>query len=134
MGMSDPLQCLHFRYQCGDSCPFPDALAFRINSCHFHRLKVCVPISWSSYLEPYQFRGGGNAHDRLRQHGHSEHSVGSNMWAMLAIWLVGVLTIIKVRKFHICAVYVISFLFFAWIRSLMGEGVFLAEIAPLTGP
>src|SRR5690625_5891384 len=56
------------------------------------------------------------------------------MWAMLAIWLVGVLTIIKVRKFHICAVYVISFLFFAWIRSLMGEGVFLAEIAPLTGP
>src|SRR5690625_7804422 len=33
---------------------------------------------------------------------------GSNMWAMLAIWLVGVLTIIKVRKFHICAVYVIS--------------------------
>ncbi len=59
---------------------------------------------------------------------------GSNMWAMLAIWLVGVLTIIKVRKFHICAVYVISFLFFAWIRSLMGEGVFLAEIAPLTGP
>src|SRR5690625_6382607 len=58
---------------------------------------------------------------------------GSNMWAMLAIWLVGVLTIIKVRKFHICAVYVISFLFFAWIRSLMGEGVFLAEIAPLTG-
>lgn len=59
---------------------------------------------------------------------------GSNMWAMLAIWLVGVITIMKVKKFHICAVYVTFFLFFAWIRSLMGEGTFVAEIAPLTGP
>lgn len=59
---------------------------------------------------------------------------GSNMWAMLAIWLVGIITIIKVRKFHICLVYVISFVFFAWVRSLMGEGVFAAEVAPLTGP
>src|SRR5699024_12554388 len=59
---------------------------------------------------------------------------GSNMWAMLAIWLVGVLTIIKVRKFHICAVYVLSFLFFAWILSLMGDGGFLVASAPRPGP
>lgn len=59
---------------------------------------------------------------------------GSNMWAMLAIWFVGFITITKVKKFHISAVYVLSFVFFAWIRSLMGEGGFAAEIAPLTGP
>lgn len=59
---------------------------------------------------------------------------GSNVWALATIWTVGILTIIKVKKFHICAVYVTSFVIFAWIRSLMGEGVFLGEVAPLTGP
>lgn len=59
---------------------------------------------------------------------------GSNMWAMLTIWLVGFFVISKVKLFHVSAVYVISFLFFAWIRSIFTGELFLAEIAPLTGP
>ncbi len=59
---------------------------------------------------------------------------GSNMWAMITIWAVGFVVISKVKLFHICAVYVISFLAFAWVRSVMSGGLFLAEIAPLTGP
>lgn len=59
---------------------------------------------------------------------------GSNMWAMLLIWLVGIVVISKVKLFHICAVYVGSFLAFGWIRSLYTGSIYLAEIAPLTGP
>ncbi|TVQ65923.1 MAG: hypothetical protein EA360_07430 [Balneolaceae bacterium] len=59
---------------------------------------------------------------------------GSNMWAMGMIWVIGLIVISKVRLFHICAVYVASFIFFAWIRTLITGDLFLAEIAPLTGP
>lgn len=59
---------------------------------------------------------------------------GSNMWAMLAIWVVGLLVISKVKLFHVCAVYIVSFIGFGWIRSVITGDIFLTEIAPLTGP
>jgi enediyne biosynthesis protein E5 len=59
---------------------------------------------------------------------------GSNMWAMLVIWIVGFLVLSKVRLFHICAVYVLSFFGFAWLRSLYTGSLLLTEIAPITGP
>ncbi len=59
---------------------------------------------------------------------------GNNMWAMLVIWIVGLITISKVNRFNICATYVAGFLFFAWIRSIYTGGSFMAEAAPLTGP
>ncbi len=59
---------------------------------------------------------------------------GSNMWAMLAIWIVGLAVISKVKLFHVCAVYILSFIGFAWLRSVYSGDLFLAEVAPLTGP
>ena len=59
---------------------------------------------------------------------------GSNMWAMLAIWIVGLAVISKVKLFHVCAVYIFSFIGFAWLRSVYTGDLFLAEVAPLTGP
>jgi len=59
---------------------------------------------------------------------------GNNMWAMLVIWLVGLFTIYKVNRFNICAAYVLAFIAFGWVRSLYTGDVFMAEIAPLTGP
>jgi enediyne biosynthesis protein E5 len=59
---------------------------------------------------------------------------GSNMWAMLVIWIVGLLVISKVKLFHVCAVYIVSFVGFAWLRSVLTGSVFITEIAPLTGP
>ncbi len=59
---------------------------------------------------------------------------GSNMWAMLVIWLVGLVTLWKIKRFHITFVYIISFLIFGWFRSLYTGDAFLAEIAPMTGP
>ncbi|MDR9366336.1 MAG: hypothetical protein RI575_13440 [Balneolaceae bacterium] len=59
---------------------------------------------------------------------------GNNMWAMLAIWVVGLFVISKVNLANICITYVLSFIGFAWLRSLITGDLFLAEIAPLTGP
>lgn len=59
---------------------------------------------------------------------------GNNMWAMAVIWIVGSISIYRLRRFHICATYVISFLFFAVIRSWLTGDPYLAEVSPITGP
>lgn len=59
---------------------------------------------------------------------------GNNMWAMLIIWIVGLLVISRVNLANICITYVLSFVFFGWLRSMITGDAFLAEIAPLTGP
>jgi enediyne biosynthesis protein E5 len=56
------------------------------------------------------------------------------MWAMFVIWIVGFLTLSKIKLFHVSAVYVLSFFLFGWLRSLITGDPFLAEIAPITGP
>lgn len=59
---------------------------------------------------------------------------GSNMWAMGIIWIVGLLTLWKVKRFHITFVYIISFLLFGYFRSLYTGDAYLAEVALMTGP
>lgn len=59
---------------------------------------------------------------------------GNNMWAMLIIWIVGSISIYRLRRFHICLTYVLSFLFFSVIRSWITGDPFLAEASPITGP
>ncbi|MDX1671664.1 MAG: hypothetical protein R3211_04935, partial [Balneolaceae bacterium] len=38
---------------------------------------------------------------------------GNNMWAMLVIWVIGSISIWRIKRFHICATYVLSFFAFA---------------------
>lgn len=59
---------------------------------------------------------------------------GNNLWSMLVIWILGSIIIWRLRRFHICAAYVISFLAFAWLRTHFTGDSFFAEVAPLTGP
>ncbi|MEX1123059.1 MAG: RnfABCDGE type electron transport complex subunit D [Balneolales bacterium] len=59
---------------------------------------------------------------------------GNNMWAMLLIWIIGSISIAKIKRFHICATYVVSFLALAVVRSWFTGDPYFAEIAPLTGP
>lgn len=59
---------------------------------------------------------------------------GNNLWAMLVIWLIGSVTIYRLRRFHICATYVVSFLLFAVLRSAITGHAVVTEIAPITGP
>ncbi len=55
-------------------------------------------------------------------------------WAMYVIWMIGAYTIYRLKRFHICATYVLSFLAFAAIRGMLTGHGFAIEVAPITGP
>lgn len=59
---------------------------------------------------------------------------GNNMWPMLVIWIIGFVSIWRLKRFHICGTYVASFLLFGLVRSWLTGDPYLAEVAPLSGP
>lgn len=59
---------------------------------------------------------------------------GNNLLPMVVVWLLGSVTIWRVRRFHICATYVVSFVLLAGLRSVITGHPLLAELAPITGP
>ena len=59
---------------------------------------------------------------------------GNSYSAMAVIWAVGTYIIWRLKRFHICATYVVSYVVFAGLRSLLSGHPFLAELAPITGP
>lgn len=59
---------------------------------------------------------------------------GNNYWSLLVIWVLGSIIIWRARRLHISAVYVVSFVAFAFLRSWITGDPVLAEIAPITGP
>jgi Na+-transporting NADH:ubiquinone oxidoreductase subunit NqrB len=59
---------------------------------------------------------------------------GNNIWPMLVIWVLGSIIIWRLKRFHITLTYVVSFLAFAFVRSLITGHPWLAEVAPITGP
>ncbi len=59
---------------------------------------------------------------------------GNSVWAMIVIWCLGALIISRLKRFHICLTYVLSFVVLSGVRSLITGSPFLASVAPLTGP
>jgi enediyne biosynthesis protein E5 len=59
---------------------------------------------------------------------------GNAVWPMLIVWTLGALITWRVKRFHITATYVLSFLVFAALRGLITGHSFQAEVAPITGP
>jgi enediyne biosynthesis protein E5 len=59
---------------------------------------------------------------------------GNNLWPMLVIWILGSIIIWRLRRFHITATYVTSFVIFALLRSWLTGSPWQAEVAPITGP
>ena len=59
---------------------------------------------------------------------------GNYLWPMLVVWALGAVIIWRLRRFHITAVYVASFVVFALLRSWWTGSPWQSEIAPLTGP
>jgi len=59
---------------------------------------------------------------------------GNNMWPMLVIWIVGLYTIWKVKRFHVTATYIAAFVVLAAVRGVVTGDGFWTEVAPLTGP
>jgi Na+-translocating ferredoxin:NAD+ oxidoreductase RnfD subunit len=58
----------------------------------------------------------------------------NRIWAMLVIWLLGSFIIWRLKRFHICATYIISFLALAVVRHFITGDPLASEIAPITGP
>ena len=59
---------------------------------------------------------------------------GNTLSVMVIIWILGSAALWRLRRFHICAVYIISFLAFALIRCAFTGQAYLTSIAPITGP
>ena len=59
---------------------------------------------------------------------------GNNLWAMLVIWALGTAIIWRLRRFHICAVYIVSFIALAFLRAWITGDPWQSEISPITGP
>jgi enediyne biosynthesis protein E5 len=59
---------------------------------------------------------------------------GNYLLPMVIVWVLGSFIIWQVKRFHICATYVVSFLLLACVRSWITGHPFLAEVAPITGP
>jgi enediyne biosynthesis protein E5 len=59
---------------------------------------------------------------------------GNNLSAMVVIWTLGSLIIWRVKRFHICAVYVVSFLLLSVVRAHLTGDPWLSEVSPITGP
>ncbi len=58
---------------------------------------------------------------------------GNTLWTMGIIWILGSAALWQLRRFHICAVYVLSFFAFALIRSLWTGQAYITSLAPITG-
>ncbi len=59
---------------------------------------------------------------------------GNAIWPMLVIWILGSMIIMRLRRFHICATYVASFLVLSAVRSALTGDPWLAAMSPITGP
>ena len=59
---------------------------------------------------------------------------GNAFWPMMIVWILGALITWRVKRIHITGVYVLSFIGLALLRSAITGHVFLAEVAPITGP
>jgi Na+-translocating ferredoxin:NAD+ oxidoreductase RnfD subunit len=78
-------------------------------------------ISWMLFFAPYSIAG-------------LSIQWGNNLLAMMVIWALGLIIVWRVKRLHITLTYVVSFVFFSWLRSLFTGDVLIAELAPLTGP
>ncbi|MCA9045913.1 MAG: hypothetical protein KDA69_16420 [Planctomycetaceae bacterium] len=59
---------------------------------------------------------------------------GNFLWPMLVVWCLGSIIISRLKRFHICLTYVLSFVVLSGVRSLITGTPFLASMSPLTGP
>jgi len=50
------------------------------------------------------------------------------------IWALGSAIIWRLRRFHICATYVVSFFALSFLRSWITGDPWLSEVSPITGP
>jgi len=59
---------------------------------------------------------------------------GNYLLPVVVIWVLGFVIVWRVRRLHITATYVLSFLAFAFLRSWILHEPWQSEVSPITGP
>lgn len=59
---------------------------------------------------------------------------GNTLWPMLVVWTLGTIIIYRLKRFHICLTYVVSFLALSYLRSVLTGHPWASSVAPITGP
>jgi Na+-translocating ferredoxin:NAD+ oxidoreductase RnfD subunit len=59
---------------------------------------------------------------------------GNYLLPLVVIWLLGFVIVWRLRRFHITATYVVSFIALSLLRSVITGHPWAAEVAPITGP
>jgi Na+-translocating ferredoxin:NAD+ oxidoreductase RnfD subunit len=59
---------------------------------------------------------------------------GNSVLPMIVVWVLGVIIISRLKRFHICLSYVSAFLVLSFVRSQLTGNPWFASVAPLTGP
>lgn len=59
---------------------------------------------------------------------------GNNFASLIVIWVLGSIIVWRARRFHITAVYVVSFLLLGFLRAHITGDPWQSEISPITGP
>lgn len=59
---------------------------------------------------------------------------GTFLWPMIVVWCLGSIIVGRLKRFHICLTYVVSFLVLSGVRTLITGVPFASNVAPLTGP
>lgn len=59
---------------------------------------------------------------------------GNSLWPMVIVWCLGSIIISRLKRFHICLTYVVTFLVLSFVRSEVTGNPWSASVAPLTGP
>lgn len=108
--------------------PFAMAAAISIMSKYVLRFRgrhIWNPsnlgVSWMFFFAPFSVAG-------------LSIQWGNNLVPMLVIWILGLIIVYRAKRLQITITYVISFLFFSFLRSIILGSSFLTEAAPLTGP
>lgn len=59
---------------------------------------------------------------------------GNSLLPMIVVWMLGTVIIWRLKRFHVCATYVASFLALSFVRTAATGDPWLAQVAPITGP
>lgn len=59
---------------------------------------------------------------------------GNAIWPMLVIWALGFVIVWRVGRLHISVAYVLAFVVFSLLRSVLTGHAWLTALAPITGP
>lgn len=62
------------------------------------------------------------------------HEFGNDVRVNAVIWCLGLVIVWRAKVLHISVTYVIAFLAFAGLRSLLTGAAWLVEVTPITGP